>query len=561
MNETANYAWLDSYPDNVDWHAPLEGRPLFELLDDAVEKFPDNPAINFMGKALTYSQLDAMVKKLAAGLKAQGVKRGVKVGICLPNCPQAVISYYAILRTGATVVNYSPLYAAHELEHKISDSGTEIMVTMDLKIILPKVQESLGKTSLKRIIVCSLADVLPMAKKIGFLLLKRSEIAKVPNDKAHILWEDILSYHPDNEPAKIHPDEDIAVLQYTGGTTGTPKGVILTHSNCSINAQQCRLWFADAREGEEKIIGILPLFHVFAMTTIMNFGISIGAELLLHPKFDIKAILKDIDKNKVTVMPGVSTLFSAINHCNELNKYSLTSIKYCISGGGPLPETIKNEFEALTGCILVEGYGLSESSPVVACNPLKGENRTGTIGLPFPGTILEIIDKEDKVTPLAAGEEGEICIIGPQVMAGYWQQLEETNNVLRKTPDGDIRLHTGDIGIMSDDGYFKIVDRLKEIIISGGYNIYPRRVEEAIHQHEAIAECAVIGIPNEKRGEVPKAFIVLKHGQTTTTDELRSFLKNHLPPYAIPHVYDFRKELPKTMVGKIDKKPLREEES
>ncbi len=558
MAPSTEHAWLASYPDNVDWHHTPEGRPLFQLLDDAVEKFPNNTAIRFLGRAFTYTQLDTLVKKLTAGLRAQGVKRGVKVGICLPNCPQAIISYFAILRTGATVVNYSPLYSSSELGHKITDSGTEVMVTLDMKIILPKLQKNLGKP-LKKIIVCSLADVMPITKKYAYLLLKRGELAKVPKDDNHILWEDALSYAPDGKVAKIHPEEDIAVLQYTGGTTGIPKGVILTHANCSINALQCKQWFSDAKEGEEIFIGILPLFHVFAMTSIMNFGIAIGAEIVLHPRFELEKVLTDIDKYKVTIMPGVSTLFAAINNCTTLAKYSLKSIKYCVSGGGPLPDAVKEEFESLTGCTLVEGYGLSESSPVVACNPLKGENRTGAIGLPFPGTILEIINSDDKTTPMPAGERGEICIRGPQVMQGYWQNIEATNDVLRKTPDGDLRLHTGDVGIMEPDGYFKIVDRLKELIISGGFNVYPRQVEDALHLHPSVAECAVIGIPNAKRGEVPKAFIVFKKGQIADKPEFMAFLKDHLPPYAIPHDYEFRTELPKTMVGKVDKKPLREE--
>ena len=518
MAQNQEHAWLPTYPDNVDWLNAPKGVPLYTLLDNAVEKFPNNIAIRFMGKAFTYTQVDRLVKKLTAGLKAQGVKRGVKVGICLPNCPQAIISYFAILRTGATVVNYSPLYSTAELGHKITDSGTEVMITLDMKIILPKLQKNLGQP-LKKIIVCSLADVLPTAKKYAYLLLKRGDLAPIPKDNNHILWEDALRHKPDSEVATIHPQEDIAVLQYTGGTTGIPKGVILTHANCSINALQCKQWFADAKEGEEVFIGILPLFHVFAMTTIMNFGISIGAEIILHPKFELKNVLSDIDKYKITIMPGVSTLFAAVNNCTTLAKYSLKSIKYCVSGGGPLPDAVKEEFESLTGCTLVEGYGLSESSPVVACNPLKGENRTGSIGLPFPGTILEIIDTEDKVTPMPVGERGEICIRGPQVMQGYWQNIDATNDVLRKTPDGDIRLHTGDVGIMEPDGYFKIVDRLKELIISGGFNVYPRQVEDAIHLHESVAECAVIGIEHPTRGEVPKAYIVFKKGKEADKPE------------------------------------------
>jgi long-chain acyl-CoA synthetase len=558
MTKTS-FAWDEVYPDNVEWHAPLEGRPLYELLEDAVTRFPDNVAVRFMGRAFTYREIDALTKKMVAGLRELGIKRGVKVGICLPNCPQFIVSYFAILRTGATVVNYSPLYSRKELGDKINDSGTEVMITLDMKLIFPKVQKNLEESCLKKIIICSLTDVLPVGKKIGFMLFKRSELAELPEGKEYIEWDHLLRHSPDEEAATVHPQEDIAVLQYTGGTTGTPKGVMLSHANCFINAQQCAMWFAEAEEGKEVFLAVLPLFHVFAMTTIMNFGVLLGAEIVLHPKFELKSILNDIGKYKITVMPGVSTLFAAVNNCPTLSKYSLTSMKYCVSGGGPLPEAVKLEFESVTGCSLVEGYGLSESSPVVACNPLKGENRTGSIGLPFPGTILEIVDKEDHTTLMETGEEGEICIRGPQVMQGYWQQLEETNATLRKTPEGDLRLHTGDVGIMEEDGYFRVVDRLKELIICNGFNVYPRQVEEAIHLHPTVAECAVIGIEHESRGEVPKAFIVFKEGQAIEPEEMRQFLKEHLPPYAIPHDYTFRTELPKTLVGKVDKKPLKAE--
>lgn len=556
-----DYPWLQHYPDNVDWYAPLTARPLHELLENTAAQHPDAPCARFMGRSFTYREIEAQSKKLAAGLKALGVKRNVKVGLCLPNCPQFIVAYYAILRLGAVVVNYSPLYSAREIGHQINDSGTEIMITLDLKQILPKVQKNLHQTSLKKIIVTSLTDVLPTAKKIGFMLLKRAELADIPQDDQHIEWETAFSHPPLEKAEEIHPEADVAVIQYTGGTTGIPKGVILTHANCSINAQQSRLWFAEVKDAQERIIAILPLFHVFAMTTILNLGVSIAAELLLHPRFELKSVLQDIHKNHATLMPGVATLFAAINNCTTLDKYDLSSLKYCISGGGPLPQAVKEEFENLTGCVLVEGYGLSEASPVTCCNPLKGENRTGSIGLPFPGTIMEIVDKDDPYHLLKAGEEGEVCIRGPQVMRGYWQQLEETNKVLRKTSDGDLRLHTGDIGMMDEDGYFRIVDRLKELIISGGYNIYPRQVEEAIHQHDAVAECAVIGISHPKRVEVPKAFVVLKEGKEINAETLKEFLREELPPYALPFEIEFREELPKTMVGKVDKKPLKAEEA
>ncbi len=547
------HPWLKTYPDNVDWNAKLVAKPLYALLDDAERQWPQARALEFLGKSLTYREVAADVRKMTAALLKMGVKRGVKVGLCLPNCPQAVIAYFAILKTGATVVNFSPLYGTHEMAHQINDSATEVMFTLDLKLLYPKVAENLGTTKLKKIIVTSMTDALPLAKRLAFPLLKRNEIALVPEDSRHYRWETLLE---ENDEARvlpaIHPDSDMAVLQYTGGTTGVPKGVVLTHANLYLNALQCGLWFAGAERGKERIIGVLPFFHVFAMTTIMNFGIHIGAEIILHPRFELKKLLEDITAKKPTLLPGVPTLFTAVNQSKDLHKYKLTSLKYCISGGAPLPVEVKKQFEQLTACVLVEGYGLSESSPVVSCNPLTGENKTGSIGLPFPGTVLEVIDPDHPDKVLGIRETGEICIRGPQVMQGYWQSLDETNNVLKNG-----RLHTGDIGYMDEDGYFFIVDRLKELIISGGFNIYPRHVEEAIYKHDAIAECAVIGMAHEKRGEVPKAFVVLKAGKNTTTAELIEFLKNELPSYAVPRDIHLRDALPKTMVGKVDKKALK----
>jgi long-chain acyl-CoA synthetase len=548
----ADYPWLQSYPENVDWHVEIPAKPLTSLLDDAAEQWPERPAIEFLGTQISYRELAVLVNRAASGLKALGVKRGVKVGICLPNCPQFVIAYYAILKTGATVVNYSPLYTARELAHQIQDSGTEMMVTMNLQAIYPQVAANLGKTCLKKLIITSLTEALPPLKAALFPLLKGKEIAKCPQDAQHILWKSLLAHEPIEKAEDIHPESDVAVLQYTGGTTGTPKGVVLTHANLFINTLQCGMWFPDVERGGETVMGVLPLFHVFAMTTVMNFALHIGAQMKLHPKVDIAKILKDIHQNRPTLMPGVATLFTAINNYNKLSRYRLDSLKFCISGGGPLPLEVKRRFEELTGCALVEGYGLSEASPVTHCNPIKGENRTGSIGFPFPGTVAEIVDKEDKTTLLPVGEVGELCIRGPQVMQGYWQNMDETNHCLR-----DGRLHTGDLARMDEDGYFYIVDRLKEMIISGGYNIYPRQVEEAIYQHEAVAECAVIGVPDEKWGETPKAFIVVKEGHKLDEDTLKSFLRTNLASYAKPRIYEFRKELPKTMIGKVDKKQLK----
>jgi long-chain acyl-CoA synthetase len=552
MPSSSTYLWLKSYPDAVDWHARLIPKPLYALLDTAERKWGGLRAIDFFGRHYTYAEVADSVRRVAAGLVAMGVRRGVKVGICMPNCPQAIIAYFAILKTGATVVNFSPLYSASEMAHQITDSGTEVMVTLSLQATYPKVAENLGKTCLRKIIVSGLEEALPFAKRLAFPLLKRAEIAEIPTDSRHVAWQNLLDFSPMKDFPVIHPESDIAVLQYTGGTTGVPKGVILTHANLYINALQCGLWFSDAEKGCEKIMGVLPLFHVFAMTTVMNFGIHIGAEIILHPRFELKKLLEDINDKKPTLMPGVPTLFNAISHYREVANYTLTSLKYCISGGAPLPVEVKRQFEEMTHCVLVEGYGLSETSPVVACNPLTGTNKAGSIGLPFPNTILEVVDKDNPNQVLGVGEVGEICVRAPQVMHGYWQQLDETNQVFHHG-----RLHTGDLGYQDEDGYFFIVDRLKEMIISGGFNIYPRHVEEAIYQHPAVLECAVIGIPHEKRGEVPQAFVVLKPLVTLSPTELGEFLKDALPNYAIPRDIILRDSLPKTMVGKVDKKALR----
>jgi long-chain acyl-CoA synthetase len=454
------------------------------------------------------------------------------------------------------VVNYNPLYAQCELEHQIADSRTEIMVTLNLKMLYDKLVPFIGTGTLKTVIIGNLASVLPMAKAAVYSLLKMREMASIPHDTQHIPFAQVLKSEDAllrTPPINLH--EDIAVLQYTGGTTGVPKGVMLTHANLSANTEMCRRWFHQAREGQETIVGVLPFFHVFAMTVVMNLGIASGFRILLHPRFEMRALLDDIDQKKPTLMAGVPTMFTAILNATcapNAKRYDLSSLQMCISGGAGLPVEIKQRFEEVTGCSLIEGYGLSESSPVVSANPLYGVNKTGSIGLPFPQTILEVVDKDDEVTLLPQGEVGEICIRGVQVMRGYWQNGAETDKVLKGN-----RLHTGDLGYMDEDGYFFIVDRKKEMILSGGYNIYPRHIEEVLYTHAAVLECAVIGIAHEVRGQVPKAFIVLKEGARVSEADMRAFLKAHVAAYSVPHAIEFRDALPKSIIGKILKKELR----
>lgn len=551
-----DYPWLKTYPAGIHWDTKIPARPLYALLDEAEAAYPNRNALDFLGKHTTYAELGEEVRRMCGALKELGVRSHTKVGLCLPNCPQFVIGYFAILRAGGTVVNFNPLYSADEIAHQIQDAGVEVMITLSLAQIYPKVAASLHTTPLKKIIVTDMQDALPLVKAAGFTLLKRGLVAQVPEDNDHLHWKELLQHEEDKQPARVDPETAVAVLQYTGGTTGVPKGTMLTHANLYINAHQTALWYPEAHKGHERMMAVLPLFHVFAMAVVMNVGLAFGAELVLHPRFDLKAILHDIGHKKPTLMPGVPTMYAAIANMKGVEKYNLRSLEMCFSGGAPLPVEVKKKFEALTGCVLLEGYGLSESSPVVACNPLRGENRAGSIGLPIPGTIMEVcdLDEPDKLLPL--GETGEICIRGPQVMLGYWQQMTETINVLRPTPEG-MRLHTGDIGFIDPDGYIHIVDRKKEMIISGGYNVYPRHLEEYLYQHPAVLEAAVIGQKHELRGEVPKAFVVLREGQRASETELRDYLKSKLPPYAVPASIEFRDALPKTLIGKIDKKALK----
>ena len=547
--------WLESYPEHVDWAAPISEEPLTATLDRAVERHGRRSCIDFLGKTYTYRRVGDLVDRAASGFQALGVARGVQVGILLPNTPYFVICYYAVLKAGGTVVNFNPLYVEEEIERQIEDSQTQIMVTLDLGILLPKVSAALDKTGLKQVVVCPMADILPFPKNLLFAVLKRGETARVPKDGRHLRFADLVANDGVFEPAEIRPREDIAVLQYTGGTTGVPKGAMLTHANVAANAHQIELWNPEAAEGRERILGVLPLFHVLAMTAVMNHGIRTGAELVLRPRFELDDTLEVMHEKRPTFFVGVPTIYNAINHHPRLDKYDLSSLKLCISGGAALPLEAKRAFEALTGCHLLEGYGLSETSPAATCTPVRGEAKEGSIGLPFPGTIIEVHDLEEPGRKLPTGEKGEICIRGPQVMAGYWNRPEATAETI---VDG--ALHTGDVGYMDADGHTFLVDRIKDLIICSGYNVYPRVLEEAIYRHEAVAEVTVIGVPDDYRGEAPKAFVRLKEGRGLTAAELLDFLADKLSKIELPEYVEFRDELPKTQIGKLSKKELVAEE-
>ncbi|MBG6157017.1 MAG: long-chain fatty acid--CoA ligase [Roseibium album] len=540
-----------------EWNAAFDARPVHEYLESTVAQFGDRPAADFMGKVWTYSELGDLVDSTAAGLQAMGVGPGVHVGLCLPNTPYYTIFYFAILKIGGTVANFNPLYVEREIAFQARDADVRIMVTMDLKVIYDKVEEVRKEKILDKIIVCPMTFCLPTIKKVLFSLFKRKELADIPRDEAHVWFDELQTRGNSPKPVEIDPHDDIAVLQYTGGTTGVPKGAMLTHQNLSANIEQMRCVFEKARLGEEKMLCVLPFFHVFAMTVAQNLSIILGAEMVLQPRFELKALLEAVKRKQVTLFPGVPTLYTAINNSPMTANYDLSSISLCLSGGAPLPVEVKESFEKLTGCVLVEGYGLTESSPVAAVNPLDENRRAGSIGRLVPGTSARFVSIEDRTTEVAAGEKGELLLHGPQIMKGYWKREDATADTI--TAEG--YLHTGDVGYQDDEGFIYLVDRIKDLILCSGYNVYPRVIEEAIYQNEAVDETIVIAIPDEYRGQSPKAFIKLKEGHSMTGEDMKAFLKEHLSSIEMPREFEFRDELPKTMVGKLSKKELVEEEA
>ena len=551
---TAAWPWLRRYPEHIPWDRAFEPRPFQALLEDAVANYADRPCIDFLDRQFTYREVDQMVARVTRGLQDLGVKKGTRVGLFLPNCPYSVVCFFAILKAGGTVVSYNPLYVTREIEQQVRDSGTEVMITLDLKLLLPKLEPLVEKNLLKGVVVARLADCLPFTKGLLYPWLKRGDIAKMPAAPAFTTLEQLMANDGMIDPVAVDPETDIALLQYTGGTTGIPKGAVHTHASLVINADQIASW-ADAFEpGEERILGVIPLFHVLAISTVLTFGIRTGALLILLPRFELDQVLMTVHKKRPTFLPGVPTLFNAISGHPRIDRFDLTSIKFCISGGAPLPIDVKETFERRAGCSLVEGYGLTEA-PVTHCNPFFGLQKQGSFGVPMPATSIEIVSMEDGETVLPPGERGEVCLSGPQVMQGYWQRPEETARAIRNG-----RLHTGDVGYLDEDGYGFIVDRMKDLIICSGFNVYPRVVEEALYEHPDVLEAAVCGVKDDYRGETVKAYVVRKEGADLDETALLAFLKDKISPIEMPKIVEFRDELPKSAVGKILKKELLREE-
>lgn len=550
------YIWLKSYPDSVKWNQEIPQGPVYELLEEAGQKYTQKCALNFFGKKQTYGQLLALVHRAAKGLQLLGVKKGTKVGLFMPNCPYFVIMYYAVLRAGGTIVNYNPLYAEEEIIFQINNSETEVMVTLDLNLLASKLTPLVKKTTLEKIILCSIQDSLPFLKSFLFGLFKSKEKFTFTPNETIIPFSNLIKNEGDFLPVAINPAQDVAILQYTGGTTGVPKGAMLSHANVYANTHQAYLWFQETRTRNDKVLAALPLFHVFAMTAVMNLAIVNGSEMvMMFPRFSVEDAAKLIKKHQITFFPAVPTIFNMIINHPKAKKFDLQSLNLCLSGGAGLPKEVHAQFTGLSKCTLLEAYGLSETSPAVLSNPFSGKNKVGAVGLPFPGTYVKIVSLDDATQEMKSQEIGQIAVKGPQIMLGYWGRPEETQRVMV-----DDYFLTGDVGYMDDEGYVFLVDRLKDLIICSGFNVYPRMVEEAIYTHNAVEEVTVIGVPDPKRGETVKAFIKLKENMNVTEQDILDHLKNKISPIEIPKFIEFRDNLPKTLIGKLSKKELVEQE-
>jgi long-chain acyl-CoA synthetase len=553
-------AWIKNYDKGVPTTIDYPQAPLFHFLEEAAKKYPEKACTIFKGATISFKEMDEITDALAGALADQGVKKGDRVGIFMPNTPQFVMAYFAILKAGGVVVASNPLYTASEIAHQAKDAGIEVMFVMSN--FYATIKSAQADTNIKTLIVTNLKETLPPLLSLLFTLAKEKKGGfRIEGglEEGDIWMKDLLAkYSPSDRPdVEVTPD-DTCLFQYSGGTTGVSKGAVARHRNIVANSLQIARWMTDLEEGNEVMLMGIPLFHVYGMVAGMNFSLATGATMVMVPNpRDLKDVLDNISKYRASIFPGVPTLYNALNNHPDVlaGKYDLTSIKACISGSAPLMRETKEKFEELTGGAVFEGYGLSEAPTATHCNPLAGVNKTGSIGMPLPDVDCRIISLDDGETEMAVGEIGEIVLQGPQVMKGYHNMPTETANSLREW-NGGTWLYTGDIARMDEDGYFYIVDRKKELIKPGGFQVWPREVEEAISDHPKVLEVGVAGIPDPYRGETVKAWVVAKEGETLTEDEVKEFAKEKLAKYKVPTHVEFRDELPKTTVGKILRREL-----
>jgi len=568
--------WLASYPEGVPQSlAPYPDKSLYSLLTEAAARHPRAPAVAFwlpgapIGKTLSYAQLVKQVDQFSRVLVSLGVQRGDRVGLVLPNCPQYVIAYYATLRIGAVVVGNNPLYTERELSHQLKDAGIEACVTLDQ--LYPKVAEVQDEVGLREVVVTRVTDFVrfPLNLLVPLKLKKEARHhgdpwPPVPPGAKVRWWKELMAgSYPAAPVAEVDPVTDLAGLIYTGGTTGLSKGAMLTHANLVSNVMQAAAWFPDIQDGREGIMSIIPFFHSYGMSVAMNLGIYRAAKLVLMPRFELEPTLKVIEKEKPTLFPGVPRLYIVINEARETPKYDLKSVRACLSGAAPLPLAVAQKFLDITGATVVEGYGLTEASPVTHANPLDGRARPGSIGLPIPDTECRIVDLEDWTNEVPPGQMGELIISGPQIMKGYFNRPDETAGMIKGADDGTRWLLSGDIAKMDQDGYFYIVDRKKDMILVSGYNVYPTDIEQVIYKHPKVQKVCVAGIQDRTTGEAVKAYLVLREGQTATPEEIIEWCRNDefgLTGYKVPKLIEFRDSLPETLVGKVLRRVLQQEE-
>ena len=554
--------WTASYPAGVRWDADLPVGPIHELLDVAAATWPDRPAIDFMGRRISYAELQHLANRAAKGLQALGVRLGVHVGLYLANSPHYAIAFFGVLKAGGVVVNYSPLDAEKVLEHKVGDSETDILVTLDLDLLYPKMAKLLGSTRLKHLVVGSLSDFSTHPDAVHAQLRSAGQLADVAWGDHQRRFDALLA----NDGAyQRHPIADardaLAILQYTGGTTGLPKRAMLTHASvtaaCSMFCETVGGEQPVIEFGRERMLAVLPLFHIYALLMNLVIAVRIGAEVVLHTRFEAPAVLRDMVEKRVTVFAGVPTMYVALLALPGFDAADLSSLKFCNVGGAPLPPELNSQFKARADRYLNEGWGMTETSPAGTFTPVVGERRSGSCGLPMPGITIRMRSVDDPSVDVPLGERGEMCLAGPNVMKGYWKNPAATAEAM--TPDGMLR--TGDVAIMAEDGFVYVVDRTKDMILCGGFNVYPRTVEQAIYEHPSVAEVSVIGVHDDYAGQAPKAFVKLKDGAAQfTLDELKVFLKDRLGKHEMVRAMEIRAELPKTAVGKLSKKELYDEE-
>jgi long-chain acyl-CoA synthetase len=550
--------WTTNYCHPAPWAQDFAPLSVPDMFFNAAKRMGAAPLADFMGRKYSYTDIAQNVRKFAMGLQLRGIGKGDHVGLFLPNVPHYLVAYYGALAAGATVVNFSPLYSVDELTHQVADSGTCLLVTISATALLPTAIKVLEQSDLRQLIVGSVAQALPRTKSWAYQLFKQAEIAAIPDDRRITHYADVLNNDGRYQPVACDPAADVAQLQYTGGTTGTPKGAMLTHQNITANARQINMVDPRAcvnqpdKPATDRILGVLPFFHVFANATVLNRTVDNGGEIVMLPRFEAKAALAAINRTHVTALPGVPTMYQALLDNPAISKTDFRSLRACISGGAPLPAALKAGFESVTGAVLIEGYGLTESSGVISCNPYEGENRTGSIGQPIPGTLVKLLDKEDPTKAAPDGEPGELVAKGPQIMAGYWNKPEATADVF---VDGFLR--TGDVATIDADGFIHIVDRLKDMIAVGGFKVFPSQIEDILYKHPLVKEALVIGIADVYAGERPQAYVTVTGAITGTA--LMNWLNPQLGKHERVANVIVRDDLPKTMIGKLDRKALRAE--